>query len=55
VLIQVNGSHRTLECERILVFEFELLTKRDWALVAAAMVAGAGLVSLWLYWLATIA
>jgi len=36
------------------MFEFELLTKRDWALVAVAMCAGLGLVGAWLYWLSTI-
>jgi len=36
------------------MFEFDLLTKRDWALVAAVMGAGVTLVGMWLYWLATI-
>jgi len=36
------------------MFEFELLTKRDWALVAVAMSVGLALVGVWLYWLATI-
>jgi hypothetical protein len=36
------------------MFEFELLTKRDLALVAVAMCAGLALIGLWLYWLATI-
>jgi hypothetical protein len=30
------------------MFEFELLTKRDWALVAIAMAAGLALVGVWL-------
>ena len=33
------------------MFEFELLTKRDWAMVAAFVGVGSVLVGSWLYWL----
>ena len=36
------------------MFEFELLTKRDWAMVAVSMGVGSVLIGSWLYWLATI-
>jgi hypothetical protein len=35
------------------MFELELLTKRDWALVAVFSAGGSVLVGSWLYWLAT--
>ena len=36
------------------MFAFELLTKRDWAMVAVSMGVGSVLAGSWLYWLATI-
>jgi hypothetical protein len=36
------------------MFEFELLTKRDWAGVAVVMVAGSAVVGAWLYWLTSV-
>ena len=36
------------------MFEFELLTKRDWAQFAVFAVVGSLLVGSWLYWLAMI-
>jgi len=36
------------------MFEFELLTKRDWAQFAVFAVVGSVLVGSWLYWLAMI-
>jgi hypothetical protein len=52
-VIHERGPPTEAALARLTMFQFELLTKRDWALVVAVIVVAALLVGFGLYWLAT--